>query len=80
MNHRGVEFSVVEAEAGLWRWQFRIGNAVTSGRTRTSLKGLAARRVQQRIDRVLNKAQDLSAKGATTRIRRVLPERPMEKL
>ncbi len=63
MNHRGIEFTVVEADEGLWRWQFRIGDALTTGQTRTNLRGLAARRVQQRIDRALNQARDRSSKG-----------------
>jgi hypothetical protein len=33
MNRRGVEFTLVQVDADLWQWQFRIGEAVTSGRT-----------------------------------------------
>jgi hypothetical protein len=59
MNRRGIEFTLVQIEPGLWQWQFRIGETVTSGTTRTNLKGMAAHRVQQRIDRELNKPRDL---------------------
>jgi len=60
MNHGGVEFAVVEVEAGLWNWQFRIGEAVMAGTSKISLKGLVGRRVQQRIDRELEKPRDLN--------------------
>ena len=55
MNRRGVEFTLVQIEPGLWRWHFRIGETVKTGKTETSLMGMAARRVQQRIDRELGK-------------------------
>jgi hypothetical protein len=58
MNRRGVEFTVVQVEPDLWRWQFQIGETVTTGKTKTSLKGLAARRVQERIDRELRKSRN----------------------
>jgi hypothetical protein len=60
MNRRGIEFSLVQVDPGLWQWQFRIGEIVTTGKTKTSLKGMAARRVQQQIDRELNKPGDLN--------------------
>lgn len=59
MNHRGVEFTVVEVEAGQWNWQFRIGEAVMAGTSKLSLKGLVVRRIQQRNDRELKKLRDL---------------------
>jgi hypothetical protein len=55
MNRKGVEFTVTQVERGLWKWQFQIGETVTTGKTQTNLMALAARRVQQRIDRELNK-------------------------
>jgi hypothetical protein len=55
MNRRGVEFTLVQIEPDLWQWRFQIGDHVTTGRTQTSLMGMAARRVQQRIDRELRK-------------------------
>ena len=57
MNRKGVEFSLTEVEPGLWKWQFQIGNIVTAGKTRSNLRGLAAHRVQQRIDRELKKSR-----------------------
>jgi hypothetical protein len=39
----------------LWKWQFQIGNIVTTGKAHSNLRGLAAHRVQQRIDRELKK-------------------------
>ena len=61
MNRRGVDYSIVLVEPGLWKWQFQIGKTVTVGRTRSSLFGLAARKVQQRIDRELVKTRDLNS-------------------
>ena len=56
MNHKGVEYSVVTtATPGIWKWQFRIGDIVKSGKTETRISLLAVRRVQLRIDRELNK-------------------------
>jgi CheY-like chemotaxis protein len=53
MIRKGVEFSLQLIEPGLWKWQFQIGLAVTSGSTHTNLKGLAIRRAESRIDRAL---------------------------
>jgi hypothetical protein len=60
LNRRGVEFTVTQAEPGLWKWQFQIGEKVTTGKTQSNLMGMAARRVQQRIDRELGKVRDLA--------------------
>ena len=54
MKRRGVEFSLMKAQPGLWKWRFQIGETIVSGSTETKLMGLAVRRVQQRIDRELN--------------------------
>jgi hypothetical protein len=59
MNRRGIEFTLVQVEPDLWQWQFRIGETVTTGKTKTKLKGMAAHRVQQRIDRELKRPRDL---------------------
>ena len=56
MMHRGVEYSVTPLAAGVWQWQFRIGDAVISGKTETRIRLLAIRRVQLRIDREIKKA------------------------
>ena len=60
MNRRGVEFTLTQVEPGLWKWQFQIGETVTTGRTHSNLMGMAAHRVQQRIDRELNKPRKLA--------------------
>jgi hypothetical protein len=58
MLHRGVEYTVAAtATPGVWKWQFRIGGQVKSGKTETKLNLLAIRRVQLRIDRELKKAE-----------------------
>jgi hypothetical protein len=56
MIHRGVEYTVTPVAPNVWKWQFRIGGKVISGRTEARLELLAIRRVQQRIDRELKKA------------------------
>lgn len=56
MMHKGVEYAVSQSAPGVWQWQFRIGNAVISGKTETNIRLLAIRRVQLRIDRELKKA------------------------
>jgi hypothetical protein len=53
LNRKGIEYGLKEVEPELWEWQFQIGETVTTGRTRTRLMGMAARRVQLRIDRAL---------------------------
>jgi len=60
MNRNGVEFTLVEAQPGLWKWSFRIGETVKMGKTETNLMGMAAHSVQQRIDRGLRKPRDLA--------------------
>jgi hypothetical protein len=57
MNHKGVEYMLVTtATPDIWIWQFRIGDAVKTGKTETRINLLAIRRVQQRIDRELKQA------------------------
>lgn len=56
MMHRGVEYTLTQSAPGVWNWQFRIGDAVISGKTETNIRLLAIRRVQVRIDRELKKA------------------------
>jgi hypothetical protein len=41
---------------GVWKWQFRIGDEIKTGKTETRIDLLAMRRVQSRIDRELKKA------------------------
>lgn len=56
MMHRGVEYTVTMSAPGVWKWQFRIGDTVKTGKTETNIRPLAIRRVRQRIDRELRKA------------------------
>ena len=54
MDHKGVEYTLTRSETpGVWKWQFRIGDLVRSGRTEARLLLLAMRRVQLKIDREL---------------------------
>lgn len=55
MIHKGVEYSLTAISPGIWKWQFRIGDRVFTGRTEARLNLLAVRRVQLRIDRELKK-------------------------
>ncbi len=58
MIHKGVEFTVATTETpGVWKWQFRIGDDVKTGKTETRINLLAIRRVQLRIDRELKKVR-----------------------
>ena len=58
MVHKGIEYVVVPtAIPGIWKWQFRIGDRIKTGRTETRIDLLAMRRVQQRIDRELKKSE-----------------------
>ena len=60
MIRRGVEFKLVQVEPGLWKWEFEIDKTVTTGKTKSNLMGMAARRVQQRIDLELRKPRVLT--------------------
>ena len=55
MNHKGIEYTVTAGPPGTWKWQFRIGDRLVSGKTEARLQLLAIRRVQLRIDRELKK-------------------------
>ena len=58
MNRKGIEFSLLQVQPGLWKWQFQIGDTVTTGKTRSNLMGIAAHRAQKRIDLELKKPHD----------------------
>ena len=75
MNRRGVEFSLTQVEPGLWKWEFQIGDTVTIGKTQSNLMGMAARRVQQRIDRELGKPRDLAC-GKSSKAASIAVDRP----
>jgi hypothetical protein len=55
MIYKDVEYTVTAGPPGTWKWQFRIGDRVVSGKTEAKLQLLAMRRVQLRIDRELKK-------------------------
>ena len=57
MIYKGVEFTVTAVSPGIWKWQFRVGERLVSGKTEAKLNLLAIRRVHQRIDRELKKAE-----------------------
>ena len=58
MNHRGVEYTVaLTAVPGVWKWQFRLGDELKTGKTETRINLLAIRRVELRIDRELTLAE-----------------------
>jgi hypothetical protein len=59
MNRKGVEFTLLRLEPALWRWRFQIGETVSTGKTETSLMGMAARRARVRIDFELRKRRGL---------------------
>jgi len=58
INHRGVDFTVApDPEPNVWRWRFWIGDKVTTGKTETALRGIAARRAQIKIDQAIRKSK-----------------------
>ena len=52
MDYRGVQYELTKIEPGLWKYQFRIGAVIRTGKTKSSLELLAERRVRQKIDRL----------------------------
>jgi hypothetical protein len=65
MIHKGVEYTVTLTAPGVWKWQFRIGDKVKTGKTEAKLHLLAIRRVQLRIDRELKKAGQEQVRDAS---------------
>jgi len=59
MNRKGVEFTLMQVDEDRWKWRFQIGETVKTGNTQTHLMGMAAHRVQQKIDRELREAEHL---------------------
>jgi hypothetical protein len=52
--HKGIQYSVAATvEPDLWQWRFQIGESVKTGKTKTRLAALAARRVQLKINAAL---------------------------
>jgi hypothetical protein len=51
MIHKGIRYTVAATdEPDVWQWQFQIGDVVKTGKTKTRLGAMAARRVQLKID------------------------------
>jgi len=50
---QGVEYEIALIKPGLWKWQFRIGDAIVTGTTKTNLGLLAERRLRMAINREL---------------------------
>ncbi len=53
MVHNNIEFSVLEREAGVWRWEYTIGELIKSGEVVVSSRVMASRKVRQQINRDL---------------------------
>jgi hypothetical protein len=51
--HNNIEFAVQEREAGVWRWEYTIGDLIKSGELVVSSRVMASRKVRQQIDRDL---------------------------
>jgi hypothetical protein len=61
MKRKGVEFTLMQVDEDRWKWRFQIGETVKTGNTQARLMGIAAHRVQQKIDRELKKPRDLNS-------------------
>jgi hypothetical protein len=58
MIYRDVEYSVaIGLEPDVWQWCFQVGDTVRTGKTRTRLSGMAARRVQLKINAALRRIE-----------------------
>ena len=53
MVHNNIEFLVQQCEAGVWRWEYTIGELIKSGEVVVSSRVIASRKVRQQIDRDL---------------------------
>jgi hypothetical protein len=53
MEHRGVKYTMFQAEPDLWKWQFWIDGKTKTGKIVSRLQMLADRRVRMAIDREL---------------------------
>ena len=53
MVHNNIEFSVLEREAGVWGWEYTIGELIKSGEVVVSSRVMASRKVRQQINRDL---------------------------
>jgi hypothetical protein len=58
--HKGIQYCVAATvEPDVWQWQFQIGANVKTGKTKTRLSALAARRVQMKIDAALKASRGI---------------------
>ena len=58
MTYKGIVYTVIPtATPGVWKWQFRIGDQLKTGKTETRLELLAMRRAELRISRELSKSR-----------------------
>jgi hypothetical protein len=85
MVHKGIEYEIAMIEPGVWKYQFRIGAVIRTGKTKSSLELLADRRVRQKIDRLLRQPPASQGSGPSTRMASVLdgkgngrPSRPVK--
>jgi hypothetical protein len=54
MIYKGVDYTVAPtATPWVWKWQFRIGDEVKTGKTETKIERLAMRRAELQINREL---------------------------
>ena len=61
MNHKGVAYTLTMIEPGTWKWQFWIDEQVRAGKIQTSLRGLAERRAEAKIDLFLKETKGAPA-------------------
>lgn len=68
MIYKGVEYSVTAtSEPDVWQWRFQLDDMTTTGRTRTRLVHMAARRVHMRID-AAHRASDPTAQNSNLEV------------
>lgn len=65
MVHKGIEYEIAMIEPGLWKYQFRIGAVIRTGKTKCSLELLADRRVRMTIDRLLRPPRPVRTRGSS---------------
>ena len=59
MIHKGIEYSVAPTvDPDVWQWQFQLGDEICTGKTRTRLPAMAARRAQFKIDNLLRRRSE----------------------
>lgn len=66
MVHKGIEYEIAIIEPGIWKYQFRIGAVIRTGKTKCSLERLAERRVRTKIDRLLRQPQPVRTRGPSS--------------